>query len=70
VYRNILLPTDGLGKCKFGTCHGIVLANELGAKLTAVHITGRLSARELMEAYHRTLEAFGRQSGKGGARRG
>ncbi len=52
MYRNILLPTDGLGKCKFGTCHGIVLANELGAKLTAVHITGRLSARELMEAYH------------------
>jgi nucleotide-binding universal stress UspA family protein len=24
MYKNILLPTDGLGKCKFGTCHGIL----------------------------------------------
>ena len=52
MYRNILLPTDGLGKCKFGTCHGVILARELGAKLTAVHVTGKLGVRELMEAYH------------------
>jgi nucleotide-binding universal stress UspA family protein len=52
LYTNILLPTDGLGKCKFGTCHGVVLAKELGAKLTAVHVTGTRSARELLEAYH------------------
>ncbi len=52
LYKNILLPTDGLGKCAFGTCHGIVLAKELGAKVTAVHITGKLSAREILEMYH------------------
>jgi nucleotide-binding universal stress UspA family protein len=51
VYRNILLPTDGLGKCKFGTCHGVILARELGAKLTAVHVTSRLSLREISETY-------------------
>ena len=52
MYKNILLPTDGLGKCAFGICHGVVLAKALGAKITAVHITGKLSAQEILEMYH------------------
>jgi nucleotide-binding universal stress UspA family protein len=51
MYKNILLPTDGLGKCAYGTCHGILLAKELNAKITAVHVTGKLSAREILEVY-------------------
>lgn len=49
LYKNILLPTDGLGKCEYGVCHGIILAKELGAKLTAVHITSQMTTREMME---------------------
>ena len=52
MYKNILLPTDGLGKCAYGTCHGVILAKALGAKITAVHITGKLSAPEILEMYH------------------
>ena len=52
MYKNILLPTDGLGKCVFGICHGVVLAKALGAKITAVHITGKLSAQEILDMYH------------------
>ena len=52
MYKNILLPTDGLGKCAYGTCHGVILAKALGAKITAVHITGKLSAQEILEMYH------------------
>ncbi len=52
MYKNILLPTDGLGKCAYGTCHGVLLAKELNAKVTAVHVLGRLTAREIMEIYH------------------
>jgi len=51
MYKNILLPTDGLGKCAYGTCHGILLAKELDAKITAVHVTGKLTAREILEIY-------------------
>jgi len=51
MYKNILLPTDGLGKCAYGICHGIVLAKELNAKITAVHVTGKLTAREILEIY-------------------
>lgn len=51
MYKNILLPTDGLGKCKFGICHGVVLAKALGAKITAVHITGKLSPQEILKMY-------------------
>jgi nucleotide-binding universal stress UspA family protein len=46
MYKNILLPTDGLGKCVYGTCHGVVLAKELNAKVTAVCVT------EILEIYH------------------
>jgi nucleotide-binding universal stress UspA family protein len=51
MYKNILLPTDGLGKCAYGICHGVLLAKELNAKITAVHITGKLTAREILEIY-------------------
>ena len=51
MYKNILLPTDGLGKCAYGTCHGILLAKELNAKITAVHVTGKLTPREILEIY-------------------
>jgi len=52
MYRNILLPTDGLWKCKFGTCHGILLANYLGAKVTAVCVTEKLSGQEILKIYN------------------
>jgi len=51
MYKNILLPTDGLGKCAYGTCHGVIIAKSLGAKITAVHITEKLSAKEILEMY-------------------
>ena len=50
--RKSLLPTDGLGKCAYGTCHGILLAKDLDAKITAVHVTGKFSAHEILEMYH------------------
>ncbi|MEW6720545.1 MAG: universal stress protein, partial [Thermodesulfobacteriota bacterium] len=51
MYKNILLPTDGLGKCAFGTCHGVLLAKDLHARITAICITDKFSARELREIY-------------------
>jgi nucleotide-binding universal stress UspA family protein len=52
MYTNILLPTDGLGKCQFGTCHGILLAKDLGAKVTAVCVTEKLSGQEILKIYN------------------
>ena len=52
MYKNILLPTDGLGKCKFGTCHGVLLAKDLGAKVTAVCVTAKLSGQEILKIYN------------------
>jgi nucleotide-binding universal stress UspA family protein len=52
MYTNILLPTDGLGKCKFGTCHGVLLAKNLGAKVTAVCVTEKLSGQEILKIYN------------------
>jgi nucleotide-binding universal stress UspA family protein len=46
------LPTDGLGKCKFGTCHGVLLAKDLGAKVTAVCVTEKLSGQEILKIYN------------------
>jgi nucleotide-binding universal stress UspA family protein len=51
MYKNILLPTDGLGKCVFGTCHGVLLAKNLNAKVTAVCITDKLSPQEILKIY-------------------
>ena len=52
MYKNILLPTDGLGKCVYGTCHGILLAKSLNAKITAVYVTKHLSAYEILDHFH------------------
>jgi nucleotide-binding universal stress UspA family protein len=51
MYKNILLPTDGLAKCAFGTCHGVLLAKNLHAKITAVCITDKLSAKDILKIY-------------------
>jgi nucleotide-binding universal stress UspA family protein len=51
MYKNILLPTDGLGKCQYGTCHGVLLAKGLHAKVTAVCITGKLSPQDILKLY-------------------
>ncbi len=51
MYTNILLLTDGLGKCKYGTCHGVLLAKALGAKVTAVCVTKNLSLQEIRKIY-------------------
>jgi nucleotide-binding universal stress UspA family protein len=52
MYKNILLPTDGLGKCQYGTCHGVLLAKGLNAKVTAVCITEKLSSSEILKIYN------------------
>lgn len=51
MYKNVLLPADGLGKCAFGTCHGILFAKALGAKITAVCITKNLPVDEIKKLY-------------------
>jgi len=51
MYKNILLPTDGLSKCQFGTCHGVLLAKGLNAKVTAVCITEKLAPHEILKIY-------------------
>jgi len=51
MYTNILLPTDGLGKCAYGTCHGVLLAKGLGAKVTAVCVTEDLPLAEIQKIY-------------------
>jgi len=63
MYKNILLPTDGLGKCKFGTCHGVLLAKSLGAKVTAVCVTEKLSGPEILKIYNPDM-LFGTSAGK------
>jgi nucleotide-binding universal stress UspA family protein len=55
MYRNILLPTDGLGKCEYGTCHGVLLAKGLGAKVTAVCVTKDISIQEMRKIYDAEL---------------
>jgi len=52
LYTNILLPTDGLGKCQFGTCHGVLLAKNLGAKVTAVCVTEKLTGQDILKIYN------------------
>ena len=63
MYTNILLPTDGLGKCQFGTCHGVLLAKNLGAKVTAVCVTEKLSGPEILKIYNPDM-LFGFSAGK------
>jgi len=51
MYKNILLPTDGLGKCVYGVCHGVQLAKGMNAKVTAVCVTGKLSSQDILKLY-------------------
>ena len=51
MYKNILLPTDGLGKCQYGICHGVQIAKTLGAKVTAVCVTEKLSSQEILKLH-------------------
>lgn len=55
MYSNILLPTDGLGKCRYGACHGVLLAKALGARITAVCVTEKYSILEILEIYNSEL---------------
>jgi nucleotide-binding universal stress UspA family protein len=50
-YKNILLPTDGLGKCQFGVCHGVQLAKTMNSRVTAVCVTGKLTSREILKLH-------------------
>ncbi len=62
MYTNILLPTDGLGKCQYGTCHGVLLAKDLGARITAVCVTEKYSIQEILEICNSELP-FGLSAG-------
>lgn len=52
MYRNILIPTDGVRTCDSAIPHGVELAKAIGAKVTALHITLKLSPHEILEIYH------------------
>ncbi len=57
MYENILLPSDGLGKCVYGTCHAILMAKKLGAKITAVSVTENLPLKEIKQIYDEEIPA-------------
>ncbi|UCF31830.1 MAG: universal stress protein [bacterium] len=52
MYRNILLPTDGVKFCEHAIESGIDLAKALKAKVTGVYITPKLTPFEILEVYH------------------
>ena len=52
MYKNILIPTDGVRTCESAISHGIELAKAISAKVTALHITPKLSPHEILEIYH------------------
>ncbi len=56
MYRNILLPTDGLSTCVYGVCHGVQLAKAIGAKVTAVVVTRHLTLQEILRTYHPAMD--------------
>jgi nucleotide-binding universal stress UspA family protein len=51
MYKNILIPTDGVKTCEIAIAHGVELAAAIGAKVTALHITPKLSPHEILEIY-------------------
>ena len=55
MYKNILIPTDGVKTCEIAIAHGVELAAAIGAKVTALHITPKLSPHEILEIYHPTM---------------
>ncbi|MGZ8441467.1 MAG: hypothetical protein ACXWXD_11910 [Candidatus Deferrimicrobiaceae bacterium] len=47
MYRNILLMRNGCEGCSMETCLGVLLAESLHAKVTAVYVTGIFTGQEL-----------------------
>jgi len=52
MYKNILLPCNGLAKCSSGTCHGVLLAKLHQATVTAVYVSKYFSVQEVLNYYH------------------
>lgn len=52
MYKNILIPTDGVRTCESAISHGVELASNIGARVVALHITPKLSPHEILEIYH------------------
>ena len=51
MYKNILIPTDGSEFCGVAAAEGIQLAKTLGATVTVVHVTLKLSVFEILDVY-------------------
>ncbi|MBP2679924.1 MAG: UspA protein [Deltaproteobacteria bacterium] len=51
MYKNVLLMRNGCEGCSMGTCLGVLLAESLNAKVTAVYVTGDFTWRELRNIY-------------------
>ena len=64
MYKNILIPTDGVRTCESAISHGIELAKAIGARVTALHITPKLSPHEILEIYHPQLLVGGQDAEK------
>jgi hypothetical protein len=47
MYKNILLMRNGCEGCSMETCLGVLLAESLNAKVTAVYVTGDFTWKEL-----------------------
>ncbi len=64
MYKNILIPTDGVRTCGSAISHGVELAKAIGARVTALHTTPKLSPHEILEIYHPSLLVGGRDAEK------
>ena len=47
MYKNVLLMRNGCEGCSMETCLGVLLAESLNAKVTAVYVTGKYTGKEL-----------------------
>jgi nucleotide-binding universal stress UspA family protein len=47
MYKNVLLVRNGCEGCSMETCLGVLLAESLNAKVTAVYATGSFTGQEL-----------------------
>jgi hypothetical protein len=47
MYKNVLLMRNGCEGCSMETCLGVLLAESLNAKVTAVYVTGDFTWKEL-----------------------
>jgi nucleotide-binding universal stress UspA family protein len=64
MYKNILIPTDGVRTCESAISHGVELAKAIGAKVTALHTTPKLSPHEILEIYHPQMLVGGHDAEK------